>query len=528
MFVETYLPDQYRPAIEATWRRWSRHEVLERLRAGDPKVWSRVDVPELADRLGWLDLYRTMRPRLDEIQKLADAAAGVEHVVLLGMGGSSLAPEVFQSVYGKTEGRPRLIVLDSTHPERVTDVARSVDPGKAWFVVSSKSGTTLETLCLYRYFWKLAGEDGSRFVAITDSGSYLEKLAHERRFRAVVTAPSNVGGRYSALTPFGLVPAAMIGMDAEAMLDSAEGLADRSEIHPSELTVDMGAIWAVLAAAGRDKLTILTSARLDSFPIWLEQLVAESLGKAGTGIVPVAGEERLTQYGSDRQFLSYRLESDDPVVDPSEFVSAGHPLIRIEMGGRTPIAREMLRAELATAAAAEVLGVLPFDQPDVDAAKSLAKEAMESRVGPDTSGILEPESGSVALGEMLGELGPREYVGIHAYLPPGVYDSELGDLRRRIGERTKLATTLGYGPRYLHSTGQLHKGGHGGVFLQLVDEPGEVVEIPETDYTFNRVIASQAAGDAGALRAAGKPVLRISLGSDVRAGLATLQRGFGS
>ncbi|MDE0130924.1 MAG: hypothetical protein OXQ32_01510 [bacterium] len=506
-------------------RRWEERGLVDRLWASDPSVWGTA-APTAGDWLGWLDLPYATGDRLEPMVRLAEeaAGAGVEDVVLLGMGGSSLAPEVFGAVFGSGPGRPRLTVLDSTHPEAVTSLRSRIDPSRTLFLVSSKSGTTVETLSFYRFFWEQCSGEGSRFVAITDRGTPLDRLARERGFRAVFNAPADVGGRFSALSAFGLVPAALIGVDTPSLLERAREAADRGRLGAAENpAVGLGLAMGTAAAAGRDKLTLHTTDSLAAFPAWMEQLVAESLGKNGMGIVPVAGESILHAglYGSDRVFLVWESVGGPPVGLP-----AGVSGARIEVGDRLDLGAEIIRAELAVAAAGEVLGVNPFDQPDVEEAKRLASEAM-GRDGSTAGTDLAPAQATgtrASIRRMVDELEPGDYLGIHAYLPPGTeIEERIAGFRRRISEISGVATTFGYGPRFLHSTGQVHKGGPpGGVFLQVVDDPGPEVQVPETGFGFSRLIAAQAEGDYLALRGAGRRVLRVTLGSDRSGGLEAI------
>ncbi len=506
-------------------RRWEERGLVDRLWASDPSVWG-TSAPTAGDWLGWLDLPYTMSDRLEGIEGLAEEAASdrTADVVLLGMGGSSLAPEVFGAVFGAAPGRPRLTVLDSTHPAAVTSLLSRINPSSTLFVVSSKSGTTTETLSFYRFFWEQCSGDGSRFVAITDRGTPLDRLARERRFRAVFNPPADVGGRFSALSAFGLVPAALIGVDVPSLLERAREAADRGRLAPAENpAVGLGLAIGAAAAAGMDKLTLHTTDDLEAFPAWMEQLVAESLGKNGVGIVPVAGEAILPAglYGSDRVFLVWESTGGPPVGLPGGMRGA-----RIEVEDRLGLGAEIIRAELAVAAAGEVLGVNPFDQPDVEEAKRLAAAAMAGQAATAGTDPAPAQSAGAmaAVRRMVGELGPGDYLGIHAYLPPGPEIEEaIGRLRRRITEMSGVATTFGYGPRFLHSTGQVHKGGPpGGVFLQLLDDPGQEVAVPEAGFGFSRLIAAQAEGDYLALRGAGRRVLRVTLGSDRPGGLQAI------
>jgi transaldolase/glucose-6-phosphate isomerase len=494
-------------------------ELVTRLKAKDPTIWGPPDTPELADRLGWVDLPETMAAAVPELESIADDAIadGTDHVVLLGMGGSSLAPEVFASVLGVADGHPPLIVLDSTHPDQVSAVAEAINPSRTIFIVSSKSGGTLETISGFRFFWEGTGGDGRRFIAITDPGSSLEQLGRDRGFRQVVIAPTEVGGRFSALTPFGLLPAAMIGADLEALLEAAAGVS-------WEASVDLGLSWGEWAAKGRDKLTFLTSQGLAALPGWLEQLVAESLGKDDKGIVPVAGEPALDRYGDDRGFVVYGLDGEMVALPPQ-----GQPGVERPVAGRSHLAAEMMVAEIATAVAGMVLGVHPFNQPDVELAKQRARQVLDGEPGrADLVDFFSPVLSDL-LDEWLASIRPGDYVAIHAYLPMDqATETALSALRYKIGNRAGNATTVGFGPRFLHSTGQLHKGGpNTGVFLQLVDAPMDDVSIPETDLTFGRVIASQALGDYLALKERGRRVMRIDLGPNRARGLAALVEAVG-
>ena len=489
-------------------------ELVARLREKDPTLWGEADTPELADRLGWVDLPESMAARVPELGAIAAGAIddGTDQVVLLGMGGSSLAPEVFASVLGVAGGFPGLTVLDSTHPDQVRAVAESIDPARTLFIVSSKSGGTLETMSGFRFFWQAAGHDGRRFVAITDPGSSLEELGRERGFRAVVTAPSDVGGRFSALTPFGLLPAALIGADLDALLEAAAGVS-------WEESFDLGMSWGNLAREGRNKLTFVTSPGLSAFPGWLEQLVAESLGKDDRGIVPVAGEPMLDRYGDDRLFVLYALQGQLLTLPPH-----GQPIVERPVATTNELAGEMMTAEIATAVAGMVLGVHPFNQPDVELAKQRASQVLQGEPGrADLVDFFSPVLADL-LDDWMASIRAGDYVAIHAYLPmnPST-ETALERLRYKIGNRAGNATTVGFGPRFLHSTGQLHKGGpNTGVFLQLVDTPLNDVPIPETDLTFGRVIASQALGDYLALKERGRRVMRVDLGPNRERGLAAL------
>ncbi|MEA2693730.1 MAG: transaldolase / glucose-6-phosphate isomerase, partial [Acidobacteriota bacterium] len=498
---------KYGSAVDARLARWQEEGFGRRLWQKDPTLWSREPVPDLVDRLGWLPLPETAPATLPLLTRLTDAvrAEGILHAVVLGMGGSSLAPEVFARTFGHRPGWPELSVLDSTHPDAVAALAGRLDPLKSLFLVSSKSGGTTETMSYFYTFWDrvkralaaggTGGDPGRHFVAITDPGTSLEKLARERGFRAVFEAPPDVGGRYSALTPFGLVPAALAGVDLAALLDRARAAATACgpEVPAGEDPgLLLGAALGELARAGRDKLTFWTTPKIRSFPDWLEQLIAESTGKDGTGIVPVAEEPlgTIDSYGADRFFVALEVagEPDSSLGTLLDALEAqGHPVARLTLADPEDLGREMFRWEVAVAAAGAVLGIHPFNQPDVEFAKVLAKQAMkEAGAEAGTGGGAGSQAVAIgdrdALGKGLADLlgGEGGYVGIHAYLAPETALSEaLHGLQGEVRDRTRLATTFGYGPRFLHSTGQLHKGGPAGSrFLQLVDHPHADLPVP--------------------------------------------------
>lgn len=508
------------PAVASRISEWNTADAVRRLWAADPTVWSDdPETPELADRLGWLRLHETMRSEIGGIREAAEATKrDSDHIVLCGMGGSSLAPEVFARSFGHSDGWPQLIVADSTHPDAVRSIRDRIDPARTTFVVSSKSGSTLETLSLFRYFYAEAGEDGGRFVAVTDPGTSLAALGADRGFRFVFETIPDVGGRFSALTHFGLVPAAFIGVDIEALLDTAAELADHAaENVRDDPAVGLGIALGELARQGRDKLTFLTSPSLASLPSWMEQLIAESLGKDGTGIVPVADEPARgpSAYDDDRVFLAFVLAGEErPNLDA--LIRVGQPVLGFELPEKSSLGYEMLRAEVVTAAAGAVLGVHPFDQPNVEAAKRLATKAMNGDLDLGTVPTVEGAEAAETLTGFLDDLVRGDYVGIHAYLAPGDARWErLQELRKAIGARTGLATTLGWGPRFLHSTGQLHKGGpNSGAFIQLVDRPSAPLTVPESGHEFGAIISAQAAGDHQALTEAARRVIRLDLGTD--------------
>ncbi|MFB6098494.1 MAG: bifunctional transaldolase/phosoglucose isomerase [Salinibacter sp.] len=521
----------YEGRVVGRLQTWQNEDFACRLWRHDPTLWADEDTPEITNRLGWLDLPEAMQEEVEEIEAFADGVKDdFGDVVVLGMGGSSLAPDVYSKVFGAAEGYPDVTVLDSTHPSAVQTLEAELDLSKTLFVVASKSGTTTETLSFFRYFWdrvrEITDTPGDHFVANTDPGSNLEKIGREHNFRAVFLAPSDVGGRYSALTPFGLVPAALMGADLSTMLERAWSAEEASAFcveAPQNAGLELGAALGELAEAGRDKVTFVTSPSLDSVPAWLEQLIAESTGKDDTGIVPVADEPLAgpETYGDDRVFVYLYLdgEQDRATIERLDALDeAGYPVISTRLDDEYDLTREMYRWEMGVAAAGAVLGIHPFNQPNVEAAKRLAREAMQSRqssggAGGETRTIVADDAGALeqALANWVDAADPTSYIGVQAYLAPTDETTRrLRDLVTALRDGTGLATTLGYGPRFLHSTGQLHKGGPpNGLFLQLVDTPTDEVPVPETDYTFKELIAAQATGDYQALREADRTVLRV-------------------
>ncbi len=528
--------------IEPLLRTWVEDDAVSRLWSKDHTLWTEEPKPEITDRLGWLTLPNTMKDLVDDLETFAAevAGAGFRHVVLLGMGGSSLAPEVFQRTFGNRAGHPELRVLDSTHPSAVLGVEAAIDLERTLFLVSSKSGTTIEPMSFLAYFWdrvsQISESPGDRFVAITDPGSSLGDLGRDRGFLRVFEAIPDVGGRYSALTHFGLVPAALIGVDIRAVLASAASIAERTRIGSAadpDGPVALGAALGALAAAGRDKVTFVMSPELEAVPAWVEQLIAESIGKDGVGIVPIADEPLGPPevYRDDRFFIALTLADDvdehrDAALETLE--AAGHPVARIVVDELTDLGAEMFRAEVATAMAGAVLGIHPFNQPDVQRAKALASQAMDGSL--ETGSIPEtPADDRAALGsavaDFLGSIRVGDYIGLQAFIAPAP-EAEAG-LHRIAGiirDRLQTATTVGFGPRFLHSTGQLHKGGaDNGAFIQIVDHAAPAVPVPEADHTFAKLIAGQADGDFQALKDAGRRVIRVCLGDDTAGGLATLE-----
>jgi transaldolase / glucose-6-phosphate isomerase len=532
--------------VDRRLKGWQAQQFGSRLWKKDATLWSADPVTELTNRLGWLEMPVRMQKQVEALREFAEKAKadGMRHVVVLGMGGSSLAPEVFQRSFGNQPGYPALMVLDSTHPAAIISVEANIDLTRTLFLVSSKSGTTTETNSFFYYFWdklkQLKAEPGEHFVAITDPATPLEKLAGERKFRGVFTAPEDIGGRYSALTVFGLVPAALIGLDVADILKRARHMSEAcaaSVPEPENPGLVLGAALAELTLAKRDKITFLCSPSLTAFPAWIEQLIAESTGKDRKGIVPVAGEKlgAPEKYGADRAFVYLRYESDENHELDRQVAGLeanGHPVLRIEIVEKTDLGQEFFRWELAVAAAGAALGIHPFNQPDVQLAKDLATKAMsEARAGNRRGAKLKEEVSSFddaamqqAASSWTSKAKPRDYVSVQAYInPTPEHDAALQSICEALRNRLGAAVTLGYGPRFLHSTGQLHKGGPNIVLvLQVVDQPPDDVPVPETDYTFGALIEAQALGDFTALKQRRRRALRVNLGSDAKAGLERL------
>ena len=522
---------EYAPAVAAALAELDVDRVVARIREGDYRVW-REEPTEIADRLGWMSVIGEMQGRIGELTAFADGvrAAGYRHVVLLGMGGSSLGPEVLRRTCGSQPGFPQLLLLDSTLPSWVEAVERVIDPAETLFLVSSKSGSSIEPNSLYAHFREAVAARkgaaaGENFAAITDPGTVLEKLGREQGFREVFLNPPEVGGRYSVLSGFGSVPAALIGLDLGLLLERAAAMRERCDI---DCAADnpgawLGAVMGILTKAGRDKLTLLASPGVAGFSLWVEQLLAESLGKEGSGIIPVAGEPELPPqgYGKDRFFVYLRLATEDNAAldaRAAALAAAGHPVVRLELADSYDLGAEFYRWEYATAIAGRLLNLHPFDQPDVQSAKDMTDRALEEYAA---QGVWPAEDGDGSLKDLLAQAGAGDYLAILAYLPDTAAIGEgIDEIRRRVGEKYGIAATAGFGPRYLHSTGQLHKGGpNSGLFLQLTADHKRDIAIPGRRYNLNALADAQAAGDLQALRNRGRRVLRIHLGNDPVGGL---------
>jgi len=560
------LPPDLRAQVDERLRGWDAEGGTRRLFAKDASLWTGQDE---ASWLGWLDLVAQGIAGLGTLHALADTVRreGFTHALLLGMGGSSLCPEVWKETFGKVPGFPELHVLDSTDPAQVQATEDRVDLAKTLFIVASKSGSTLEPNIFKAHFFDRAqavlgaAQAASRFIAITDPGSKLEKEAEREGFRHVFPGVKSVGGRYSALSNFGLVPAAVMGLDVERLLRGAERM--QAACAPGVPAAQnpglvLGTVLGVSALAGRDKLTLVASPGIHDLGAWLEQLVAESTGKLGKGIIPV-DRERLgaaSVYGQDRLFVYLRLEEGPDAAQDAAVAAlrdAGQPVVTLAVASKLDLAAEFLRFEIATAVAGAILGIHPFDQPDVEASKLETKTLTsayekEGRLPPETpffegDGVrlfadpanalvlgqaVGSKGGSRSLGAFvkahLARLGTSDYFGLLAYLPmTAAHEAALQVSRHSVRDARMVATCLGFGPRFLHSTGQGYKGGpNTGVFLQITSDDAKDLPVPGQKYTFGIVKAAQARGDFEVLAARKRRALRMHLGSDVTAGLNTL------
>ncbi len=550
----------YRAKFDAATADLRENRVMHRIWDIDHTVW-KDDPTEISNRLGWLRSADVMTDNLDRIQALVKSVQddGYTHALLLGMGGSSLAPEVFAKTFGIADGYLDLSVLDSTDPGYVLHYAEKLDPAKTLFIVSTKSGGTAETLSFFKFFYnKTLAATGDResagkhFLAITDPGSKLETMASEYKFRATFLNDPNIGGRYSVLSYFGVIPAALVGVDVSKLLDRARTMAFncRAENCPSQgdnLGGRIGALMGALAKAGRDKLTFIISPVLESFGDWVEQLIAESTGKEGKGILPVVGEAVAAPdvYGDDRLF-AYIKVGDDTTYDVSvrALVDAGHPLVQLNLDDLYDIGGQFFLWEMATAVSGYHLKINPFDQPNVESAKVSARAMiqkfqetgklpeLDAAITGDINvyGDISADTPEAALKNFLDKGETGAYVSLQAYInPTEATDAALNDLRLLIREETGYATTTGYGPRFLHSTGQLHKGdGGNGLFIQFTAEMPRDADIPDTagedasGMSFGTLKEAQALGDRQALLDNDRHVIRFGLGTDAAAQIKQL------
>ena len=562
--LKTSLPESIAATVKATVADWQSRGNMQRLWQRDATLWTGTDE---ANWLGWSDIVDEQIAQHDQLVKLAKEVQtrGFQHVLLLGMGGSSLCPEVLRMTFGRFPHFPTLHVLDSTDPAQVKAFEHLIDIPKTLFIVSSKSGSTLEPNIFKQYFFERtkqavgAVKVGSQFIAITDPGSKMQQVAEADRFLHIFFGRPSIGGRYSALSNFGMVPAAVMGVDTKKFLARA---AEMTRACGPGVTVNdnpgaaLGIILGTAANAGRDKVTIITSPGISDLGAWLEQLLAESTGKVGKGIIPVDREHLTTPeaYGSDRVFVYVRLESGadaDQDAKVAAIEKAGHPVVRITMADIYDLGAEFFRWEIATAVAGAILRINAFNQPDVEASKIATRDLTSAyeKTGslPAEKPVLEDEGIKLFTDEknaaelakgVRGDRSLAGYLKAHlARIQGGDYFAVLGyiqmnaehepslqALRHLVRDKKRVATCLGFGPRFLHSTGQAYKGGpNSGVFLQITCDDAVELPVPGQKYTFGIVKAAQARGDFQVLADRGRRALRVHLGSNLKAGLATLQ-----
>lgn len=548
---------QHAASVDEVMANLEAESIIARIWNHDYTIW-KPEPTEISDRLGWLHIAEVMKQNTCYIKAVTDVARadGYTHALLLGMGGSSLAPEVLRRTFGVKDGYLDLAVLDSTDPGAVRAHAEKLDLSHTLFVVSTKSGSTVETFSFFKFFYNQVAEEvhikhaGEHFIAITDPGSDLAELAKRYGFRETFLNDPTIGGRYSALSYFGIVPAMLVGVDVDSLLDRAADMMKSSK--SSNNDARLGVIMGALATAGCDKLTLITSPPISAFGAWVEQLIAESTGKEGKGILPVDGEELGPPqvYGQDRVFVYLRMDGDETYDSAVQALrDKDHPVVQIDLQDLYDLGGEFFRWEFATAVAGHVLGINPFDQPNVESTKRLAGDMLsdykESGVLPELTprlvkdgitvyGDISEDSLEGVLGSFLKRGKPGGYIAIQAYVQPTQETSAaLQQLRMSLRDHSKLATTVGYGPRFLHSTGQMHKGdGGNGLFIQLTaddqqydreyacipDEAGS----PASCISFGVLKAAQALGDRQALLNAGRKVIRFHLGRDVTGGLSKL------
>jgi transaldolase / glucose-6-phosphate isomerase len=561
--LKSSLPEPLAASVKAAIGEWQSGGKMQRLWSRDATLWTGSDE---AEWLGWLDIVEERLAHSTDLKNLSQevASAGFSDALLLGMGGSSLCPEVLRKTFGKIANHPDLHVLDSTDPAQIKAFENKIDIAKTLFIVSSKSGSTLEPNIFKQYFFeatkRVVGADkaGSHFMAITDPGSKMQKVAEADRFRHIFFGRPSIGGRYSALSNFGMVPAAVIGIDTKKFLDRSEEMVracGASVPVESNTGAVLGIILGTAAVSGRDKVTIITSSDISDLGAWLEQLLAESTGKIGKGIIPVDREELAAPevYGNDRVFAYIHTESASDAKTDAKLTAlekAGHPVVRIAMADIYDLGAEFFRWEIATAVAGSIIGINAFNQPDVEASKIVTKKLTSQY---EETGSLPPEKpvlgdrgiklftddkNAAALAKVAGadkslagylrahlsRIGAGDYFAVLGYIRMNEdHEERLQAIRHAVRNKKRVATCLGFGPRFLHSTGQAYKGGpNSGVFLQITCDDALDLPVPEQKYTFGVVKAAQARGDFQVLAERGRRALRVHLGSDVDAGLTTL------
>ncbi len=557
---QTYtLPDKLAGDVNESLKDWKKNGKVQRLWQKDASLWTGTDE---AKWLGWLDITEQQIEDVDKLKQIAAdiKKAAFKNALLLGMGGSSLCPEVLRMTFGKAAGFPDLHVLDSTDPAQIKAIEAKVDLASTICIVSSKSGSTLEPNIYKQYFFdrirtKVGQKEvGNRFIAITDPGSKMQRVADKDKFRKAFMGVPSIGGRYSALSNFGLVPAAVMGIDVSRFLKNTKQMVDACRADADAVTnpgIVLGTILGIAADQGRNKLTIVTSKGIFDLGAWLEQLIAESTGKSGKGIIPV-DRERLSKpdaYGADRVFAYLRQESDsdkEQAAAVDALAKAGHPVVRIVLPDIYNLGQEFFRWEIATAVAGSLLGINAFNQPDVEASKTetrkltseyestgkLPSEAQfftgdDMKLYADLKNTVALKGGATLVGFLkkhLARISAGDYFAVLGYLTMNEANEEaLQAIRLAVRDNKKVATVLGFGPRFLHSTGQAYKGGpNSGVFLQITCDDDVDILVPGQKYTFGVVKAAQARGDFAVLAERGRRALRVHLGKDVAAGLATL------
>jgi len=559
---QTYrLPEPLAGAVSASIEDWKKNNKVARLWQKDASLWTSADE---SNWLGWLAIVEEQLAHIDALKEIAGdiRKSRFKHALLLGMGGSSLCPEVLRMTFGKIRGFPELHVLDSTDPAQIKAIESKVDLKSTICIVSSKSGSTLEPNIYKQYFFERVKakvgekEVGNRFIAITDPGSKMQQVAESDRFRKIFFGVPSIGGRYSALSNFGMVPAAVMGLDVEKFLKSAQemvqacGASSQADANPG---VILGTILGIAANHGRDKITFITSPGISDLGAWLEQLIAESTGKIGKGIIPIDRERvgRPSAYGNDRVFAYLRLASkpnasQDAAVHALE--KAGEAVVRINLPSINSLGQEFFRWEIATAVAGSIIGINAFNQPDVEASKVETRNLTSEY---ETTGSLPAESpffeergiklfadekntaalkGGAKLTDILrahlSRIGANDYFGVLGYIPMNDKNEKaLQAIRHAVRDKKKVATVLGFGPRFLHSTGQAYKGGpNSGVFLQITCDDARDLPVPGQRYTFGVVKAAQARGDFAVLAERGRRALRVHLGKNLTSGLAALAK----
>jgi transaldolase / glucose-6-phosphate isomerase len=522
------------PAVDSQLAKLQKDDAPRRLWAKDSTLWTADTAKrqEIRDRLGWLDVADKMLEKAGEFRDLAKQARKFSDVVLLGMGGSSLCPDVLRHSFPPVKGFPKLHVLDTTDPATILAVRSKIQLARTLFIVASKSGETTETLSHFAYFYDQTKKSGKQFAAITDPGTSLEKLAKANGFRWVFSNPPDIGGRYSALSYFGLVPGALMGVDVIEMLERAVEMEHScaDSVPPDQNPgVWLGAVMGRLALQGRNKVTLIASPKVATFGYWVEQLLAESTGKEGKGLVPVEGEPvgKPAVYGNDRLFVYIRMDADPPNRAVQALEKDGQPVVTLTMRDKLDLGGEFFRWEVATAIAGAVLGIDAFDQPNVQESKDNTKKVLATFKRTGKLPAAESTAASKArlgITSLLGRAKRGAYFAIMAYTARTPRsEAAIAAIRTAIRDKTKIATTAGYGPRFLHSTGQLHKGGpKTGLFLQIVQTDARDVPIPGQPYTFSVLKQSQSLGDLQSLTSRRLPVLRVTLGRDPVAGWRAL------